>query len=1246
MTKLQSTVRWCYRVFWYALVSAVILLAIAISLIRIFLPDVKVYREQVEQLATAFLEQQVTIESMDARLAGLTPLIIFKDVHLLDAAGKREIARFDEARLGLDLWRSISSRKLIPKSFTVYGVNLGVILNKDGSLILRGLDLSRFEQQLAASADTVPQGSGELARWLFERSELSLRNSTVIWQNARHGRKRIRFDNVNIDLRNDGDRHQLNGRISLPENLGRDFEAALDFRGNFLNPGDWHGGFHARGRSIQLANWGIKPVLFNTSIEQGLFDVSLWGEWQNGQLTALTSDLDARAVMFTTPADERAYEIRHVQGLFDWRRQQHGWVLNADRLQYMAEDSMWPATRLRFEYAEQDGLPHFDMYSSFARLQDISTIAQRSGLFDDKLRIQLAELGLRGDVEQLHLAYARNKAQSPQYRVSARLNGVSLLPWQKFPGVTSLDGALLADEHAGSLLLDDDDMQLAIPKLFREAFTLTELRGRLDWWRALGSWHISAPQIDLATEDISAGLSLQAAIPEDGASPWLDLQTSFQDGDAAATWRYLPVGIMSAELVEWIDAGLTSGHVIGGQALFRGRLHDFPFRKQDGVFITEFQARDVLLDYQQGWPAILVKDGQARFTGTGMQIVSQDARLFDTRLHDTRIGIDDFRLPVLKVEGDVDGQLNDVVRFLVESPIAPQVRPFYSTSRIAGAAHGSLNVNIPLNKRAASESPHDYRGTVQVSDASLSAWGNRLDVKDINGQIDFSPRGLFSNRLVGQFTGQPVRFDLHTRREAKRQVIELGMRGTLDAAQLPADLPVRRLGKYFSGRTAWQGVLRFGADTNRQAALGSLQISSSLEGMGIDLPAPAGKVGPAVNTFNLAMQFGEDGTYPLKIQYGNVLNSSLLVRAVADAGLKIGKGEVNFSRQAAQLPARDELRIRGSLTQLPLDAWREIIRQMEIEADIPGMDSLGIPLNLDLDYLHVITQQDDTSVKAEDPRKVSPINGRIKQFRYNDMQLGHVEIRTSRVENGLRLDKLSLLTPNMEVSGEGSWVWRDDTQRTNLLLMVSSEDVGNMVSSLGYQGVIRGGSMRGVVQANWDDSPNRFSYDKLNGSMGVIINDGALSDVNPGAGRLFGLLSLSELPRRLILDFSELRQGLNFKQLIGQIDIVDGDAYTENMRIISPIALISIKGRTGLAHKDFEQDVTVVPNVSNTLPVISWLAWGGQIGALTLLLDQLFGEQMNESVAAHYRITGSWEQPEIEKLAVPAADGGQVQRVE
>jgi uncharacterized protein YhdP len=68
--------------------------------------------------------------------------------------------------------------------------------------------------------------------------------------------------------------------------------------------------------------------------------------------------------------------------------------------------------------------------------------------------------------------------------------------------------------------------------------------------------------------------------------------------------------------------------------------------------------------------------------------------------------------------------------------------------------------------------------------------------------------------------------------------------------------------------------------------------------------------------------------------------------------------------------------------------------------------------------------------------------------------------------------------------------------------------------------------------------------------------------------------------------------------------------------------------------------VRVVPNVSGTVPFVSWLALGGQVGALAFLFDQIFGDTFDDAIGVEYLVTGTWEHPIITKVPtkVPAND--------
>ena len=140
------------------------------------------------------------------------------------------------------------------------------------------------------------------------------------------------------------------------------------------------------------------------------------------------------------------------------------------------------------------------------------------------------------------------------------------------------------------------------------------------------------------------------------------------------------------------------------------------------------------------------------------------------------------------------------------------------------------------------------------------------------------------------------------------------------------------------------------------------------------------------------------------------------------------------------------------------------------------------------------------------------------------------------------------------------------------------------------------------------------------------------------AGRLFGLLSVTALPRRLALDFSDLfSKGFAFDRIEGDFSIQNGQAYTNNLYMTAPAADISVSGRTGLVSKDYDQIATVTPKLSSSLPVASALFGpvGVGVGAVIFLAGELFEsipKKINKMLSYQYSITGSWKEPTIEKI--------------
>jgi uncharacterized protein YhdP len=182
------------------------------------------------------------------------------------------------------------------------------------------------------------------------------------------------------------------------------------------------------------------------------------------------------------------------------------------------------------------------------------------------------------------------------------------------------------------------------------------------------------------------------------------------------------------------------------------------------------------------------------------------------------------------------------------------------------------------------------------------------------------------------------------------------------------------------------------------------------------------------------------------------------------------------------------------------------------------------------------------------------------------------------------------------------------------------------------------------MRAAWPGPPWAFSPPLVEGKLDVVIKKGQLVDLEPGAaGRVLGLLSLNNLPRRLMLDFRDLfGGGFSFDTIKGSFVVEGGNAYTSDLTVKGPAAKIEISGRVGLADQDYDQLVTVTPRVKTPFSLAGTLVGGPVVGAAIMVAETLLEgriEALNKIVRTQYTLTGPWSDPEI--IKIDESDAGQ-----
>jgi uncharacterized protein YhdP len=109
----------------------------------------------------------------------------------------------------------------------------------------------------------------------------------------------------------------------------------------------------------------------------------------------------------------------------------------------------------------------------------------------------------------------------------------------------------------------------------------------------------------------------------------------------------------------------------------------------------------------------------------------------------------------------------------------------------------------------------------------------------------------------------------------------------------------------------------------------------------------------------------------------------------------------------------------------------------------------------------------------------------------------------------------------------------------------SARNTGKALASLGFAVGINEGKGRGDFEVVWSGGPGDFALARVDGGISLRVDEGQLEDVQPGVGRVFGLLSLPALRRRLSLDFSDLvKEGFAFDRMEGHFTLDGGNAYT------------------------------------------------------------------------------------------------------
>jgi uncharacterized protein (TIGR02099 family) len=1277
------------RVTAIALVAVVALVALGVGGFQLVLRRLPSYQDEIQAWVTAELGLVLDYTRLDGALGWRGPELAFRDVRVRTVGDATPFLTARGANVGFDvldsLLRLVTGREVAIERLTFDGTEFTLVRTAENAYRLQG----------------APAVSGEQATvQLPPDIDVLVRNSRVLYLDAARSIAWA-FQDVAGSLRRDDEVLTVEARGLPPPEFAERIEVTAQAfvaddaqaDGGARYTGDWRLSADLDGVDLAVASRLFPP--FAVAPQAGRGDVALWLDWHGGAVTSGTVELALADVEMQSALGTVDSRFERIALSGNWQRTDEAWQFALRDVAVTRSGRAWPepATVDMDVGHDADGVNRFALRSSFLRLEDLTPFF--APLRESRLLEAWFALAPHGDLSAVDLALARTADSAVDYTVSADFAGLGIEAVEGVPGVTGLTGQVRADSRAGRLELASEDAALDWPALFRGVLDVPELRGIVVWRAGQDAVRVVSDDLLLVTPDASLRSNLELTLPMDESSAELDLRTTVSEFDIAAVSRYLPAHKMPPTVVAWLDSALRGGKATSADVTFVGPVRAFPFDGGEGQFHATVDVEGGRLAFVSDWPLAEDLDGTVEFVNA--QFAARGSgRLLGNRTAGLRVGIGNLRAGDFTLQADTIGGLDQVLAFLNSAPLITRYlgAEFARLEAPAGTGAVSLDLALPLRNRSA------YRLTagLDIIDGELAYRGFGPRATELQGSLVLADGVLRGENVTGIFLDGPVTASVSAAGvTGYRTRIDLEGEVTIDAVVDAFNLP---FGELLAGQTDWQGTLLLPAAAGAQSLPPKITVASNLAGVALRFPAPFAKSpGEPTNLeLNVAFPVGA-------LAIDGYLGATRRFAADFDATpgalrpFEFRRAALEFGGALAEFRSERGVTLNGSLPELRVDEWLPLSRSAASGNDAAA-DWSGVFAGADLDVAEfsVFGQRlgstrvsarrrtDDWQFELDsdaiagtllvpvdlrgepqvvavmrrlylnagdggagrmsdlDPRELPGLQLHADEFGIGQRQVGRLDAEILADPLGLRLVSFESATDSFTAQGSGGWFVGDEGDTTRFAVGINSTNVGQMLAQLGFAPFVEAETAEVTASLFWPGPPSSSWLDHIGGDLALRAQKGSLVDVEPGgAGRAAGLLSISALPRRLALDFRDVfNRGLVFDEITADFVMVDGNAYTDNLKLTGPVAEVGLIGRTGLRDRDYRQQAVVTAEPGKVLPTVGALLAGPQVAAALLIFTRIFKKPLGGIGRASYCVTGSWSEPTVERLTDEQLEEGAV----
>ncbi|WFB48498.1 YhdP family protein [Vibrio coralliilyticus] len=1274
---MNTTARRLIQVLLWLLVTLMVTLAIAITTLRITLPQLNRFQNEIQTWVNKGSTLDFEIDQISGFWRNTHPSISLQNVraNTPESSGIHFSAQTVEVEF--DLIQSVIDLRPVIADLSIHNLKL------DMSTIEWVQSGERTAMQPQGDQKNVVQQLDQLL--LRQLDSFSLVDSEIILQGIDGSIRELEI--AKLFWQNKGQRHIADGEVSIAHsNLN-----SAQVKANFVDHGslaEVSGEFYLAVDNVLVTPWLTKYLKTETGIEKGKVSLNSWITLEHSKPTNAYVELEPSEL---TWKEGNEHELLIESGILQLEPKAEGWQVNAHSLVLQTDGELWPELDIAFNWQPE----HWLLNASQLDLKAISPLVKLAP--ESKQTTKLLEtLDLGGLVEDIRVSIEKDNLDSLKY--SAQLSDGSMKQWELLPGLHHLSAKVSGNAHQAKASVEIIDDVLPYGDVFQAPLNIKQGQVDIVWQNSADGWSLWADKVTAATPDLQVLGAFRLDFPKD-KSPFLSFYAEADLYNAGETWRYLPALALGRELTDYLSTAIQAGKVNTAKLLWYGELGDFPYRKNNGMFQAWVGLKKAKFSFDTAWPPITDLQLDLLFQNDSMYLNSRSATLMDVKA--TRIsGVIPELAPGghIEIEASAVAQGNAVRDYMTASPLVDSVGAALTAVQVDGKVTSSFQLDIPFS----SDEEARAWGYADLDENQVTIETPPMTLETVSGRVEFDNDVVSAAGLSAHLLKQPVAIDFAGENAGQGYGVNIDVVGDWDLKPLTPYVGGQWMGP-LDGHAPWRmGVdiqlndvgFTYQLDTSAdlkmisshypyplnkelyQSGKASMQASGNQESITARLQLPGLKYQteidirpetPVLKATNLILGKGSFKISPVAGHQAQIRTDKFDIDQWAEL---LSRSTSNTSKavladmNTPQIPTPDRVELDvGELTLAGIE-WNDVDftakrKNLGWHMSLDSQEAVGeasyiepYDLSVALDRLHVYIPALDTEYKdttlfeaGKDQKElisdfersfheqIPNITLTIDDFWLQGYKVGKTHLDLQRQGERLEWKKLSFQSGANKVDINGSWLLTKDQSHTKFNIVMSGENNSDVMERFGITSGIQKAPFEIDSKVEWDGSPWSMKVNTLQGHVSTKLGKGQISDVS-GAARLLGLFSLDSIIRKMQLDFSDVfDNGMAFDSITGSGEIKNGIFLTNDIKMDAVAGDMSIKGLANLNSRTVDAEVNFVPDITSGIPVLTAFAVTPQTALYVLAITTVISPVVEVFTQVNYEVKGPLDAPVVKELS-------------